>query len=95
VSAPDHIKHLGLHLSKTILSAVEASMSKIEPKLVNCRILATTPPTDTLHWATLVNTAFPPVYNHVFMALPVEPLHTVNPIWNFFTFSGPSKWMDE
>jgi hypothetical protein len=53
----DHIKHLGLHLSTTILSTVKVSMSKIEPKLIKRRILATTPPTDTLHRATLVNMA--------------------------------------
>jgi hypothetical protein len=51
-------------------------MAQIEPKAVKRRILATTPPTDTLHRATLVTTALIPVYNHVFMALPVEPQHT-------------------
>jgi hypothetical protein len=57
-------------------SRVEANMASIEPKLVKRRILATTPPTDVLHRATLVTTALIPVYNHVFMALPVEPRHT-------------------
>jgi hypothetical protein len=57
-------------------STVEVTMAAIEPKLVKRRILATTPPTDVLHRATLVTTALIPVYNHVFMALPVEPRHT-------------------
>jgi hypothetical protein len=39
------------------------------------RILATTPPTDMLHRALLVNLAFTPIYNHVFMALPVTRNH--------------------
>ncbi len=51
-------------------------MASIEPKLIKRRILATTPPTDVLHRATLVTTALVPVYNHVFMALPIEPRHT-------------------
>jgi hypothetical protein len=32
MSTPDNIKHLDLHLDKTILSTVEISMTKIEPK---------------------------------------------------------------
>jgi hypothetical protein len=57
-------------------STVEATKASIGPKLVKRRILSTTPLTDVLHRATLVTTALVPVYNHVFMALPIEPRHT-------------------
>jgi hypothetical protein len=76
MTTPNTIKHLGLHLSKTISATVLNTMTKIEPKAIKRRILATTPPTDILHRSTLVTTALIPVYNHVFMALPVEPQHT-------------------
>jgi hypothetical protein len=76
MTTPNTIKHLGLHLSKTISATVINTMAQIEPKAVKRRILATTPPTDILHRSTLVTTALIPVYNHVFMALPVEPQHT-------------------
>jgi hypothetical protein len=49
-------------MAKTIVSTVEVSMNKIEPKLVQCRILAITLPSDILHQATLINTALLPVY---------------------------------
>jgi hypothetical protein len=74
----DNIKHLGLHLGKTVASTVTITMSKIEAKIIKCRILATTPITDILHRATLVTTALIPFYNLVFMAPPVEPHHTEN-----------------
>jgi hypothetical protein len=51
-------------------------MAAIDPKAIERRILATTPPTDMLHRALLVNLAFTPIYNHVFMALPVTSNHT-------------------
>ncbi len=76
MTTPDNIKHLGLHLVSTSMIAI--TKAKIEPKLIKRRILATTPPTDILHRANLVTTALIPVYNHVFMALPVEPHHTEN-----------------
>jgi hypothetical protein len=76
MATPDNAKHLGILLGKTMDSTVEVTMAAIEPKLIKRRILATTPPTDVLHRATLVTTALIPVYNHVFMALPVEPRHT-------------------
>jgi hypothetical protein len=78
MTTPDTIKHLGLHLGKTISTTVLTTMTQIEPKTIKRRILATTPPTDVLHRATLVTTALIPIYNHVFMALPVEPIHTEN-----------------
>ncbi len=71
MTTPDNIKHLGLHLGKTVASTVATTMARIEPKLIKRRILPTTPPTDILHRATLVTTGLIPVYNHVFMALPV------------------------
>ncbi len=46
-------------------------MSKIDIKATKRRILATAPPTDMLHKATLINSALTPLYNHVLMALPV------------------------
>ena len=42
------------------------------PRAIKRRILATTPPTDLLHRALLINTAFLPLYNHVFMAIPIH-----------------------
>ncbi len=78
MSTPGTIKHLGLHLGKTVSSTVTTTMAQIEPKAIKRRILATTSPTDVLHRATLVTTALIPVYNHLFMALPMEPQHTEN-----------------
>jgi hypothetical protein len=78
MTTPDTIKHLGLHLGKTISTTVLTTMTQIEPKTIKRRILASTPPTDVLHRAALVTTALIPIYNHVFMALPVEPIHTEN-----------------
>ncbi len=76
MTTPDNENHLGIFLGKTMDSTVEVTMANIKPKLVKRKILATTPPTDVLHRATLVTTALIPVYNHVFMALPIEPKHT-------------------
>jgi hypothetical protein len=47
-------------------------MEAIDPKAIKRRMLAITPPTDMLHRAVLVNVALIPIYNHVFMALPVD-----------------------
>jgi hypothetical protein len=93
MTTPNTIKHLGLHLGKTNSSTVLTTMAQIEPKTIKRRILATTPPTDVLHRATLVTTAHIPIYNHVFMALPVEPLHTENLFTEILRFLWPSKWM--
>ena len=51
---------------------IQRTLEAIDVKAVKRRINATTPPTDILHRATLLNTAFTPLYTHVFMALPVE-----------------------
>jgi hypothetical protein len=64
-------KHLGIHLAKTIEATVKATMEAVDPKAIKRRILATTPPTDILHRAMLINMALIPIYNHVMMALPV------------------------
>ena len=72
ISTPDHIKHLGIHLGKTLQATIQHTMEHISPKAVQRRILATTPPTDLLHRALLINTAFLPLYNHVFMAIPIH-----------------------
>jgi hypothetical protein len=51
-------------------------MQAIDPKAIKRRILATTPPTDVLHRAVLINVALVPIYNHVFMALQVGKSYT-------------------
>jgi hypothetical protein len=70
IETPEYIKHLGLFLGKNIQDPVAETMRQIDPKALKRRILATTPPTDLLHPALLLNTAYIPIYNHVFMALP-------------------------
>jgi len=71
IQTPTTIKHLGLHLAETIEGTVQETIRQIQPKTIKRRILATTPPTDLLHRARLINSAFVPIYNHVLMALPV------------------------
>jgi hypothetical protein len=51
-------KHLEILLAPTIEATIAATMTAIDPKAIEQRILATTPPTDTLHRALLVNLAF-------------------------------------
>jgi hypothetical protein len=70
-TTPDHMRHLGIELGKTIEDTVHGTLQKIDVKAIKRRIQATTPPTDTLHRATLINSALIPLYNHVFMALPI------------------------
>jgi hypothetical protein len=70
-STPDSMRHLGIELARTIEETTKATMQKIDVKAVKQRILATTPPTDILHRATLINAAMVPLYNHAFMALPI------------------------
>jgi hypothetical protein len=70
IETPEHIKHLGLHLGKNIQDTVTETMRQIDPKALKRRIFATTPPTDLLHRALLLNTAYIPMYNNIFMALP-------------------------
>jgi len=47
-------------------------MRQVDTKLIRRRILATTPPTDMLHRAQLVNMAFTPILNHILMVLPIQ-----------------------
>jgi hypothetical protein len=79
-TTPDSMRHLGIELAKSIEDTVRVTTQKMDLKAVRRRILATTPPTDTLHRAPLINSALVPLYNHILMALPVtatelDPLH--------------------
>ncbi len=71
-SSPENCKHHGLYLGKDIECTLECTMRNTEPKSIKRRILGTTPPTDLLHRALLINTALIPIYNHICMALPVH-----------------------
>ena len=71
LATPDNLKHLGIWLCKTMRDTISTTMNNIDNKAAQRRILATTPPTDILHRATLLNIAYMPLYNHVFMALPI------------------------
>ncbi len=44
LSLTNTAKHLGIHLAPTIEATVEATMAAIDPKAIEQRILATTPP---------------------------------------------------
>jgi hypothetical protein len=72
ISTPATCKHLGLQLGESIEATILATMENIEPKRIKRRIMATTPPTDLLHRSVLINTALIPIYNHIFMALPLR-----------------------
>jgi hypothetical protein len=69
-TTPENMRHLGIELGKTIEDTIQGTLQKIDVKATKRRILATSPPTDTLHRATLINSALIPLYNHVFMVLP-------------------------
>jgi hypothetical protein len=69
-TTPENMRHLGIELGKTIEDTMQGTLQKIDVKATKRRILATSPPTDTLHRATLINSALIPLYNHVFMVLP-------------------------
>jgi hypothetical protein len=64
------MRHLGIELGKTMESTMRETLQKIDIKSLKRRILATTPPNDTLHRVTLINSALFPLYNHVLIALP-------------------------
>jgi hypothetical protein len=51
----------------TFLRIISETLSKIDLKAIKRRILATAPPTDILHRATLINSAITPFYNQVQM----------------------------
>jgi len=44
IGTPEHIKHLGIHLGKTLASTIEETLLQISPKAIQRRIFATTPP---------------------------------------------------
>jgi hypothetical protein len=69
-STPDTIRHLGIELGPNMRSTISETLAKIDLKAAKRRILATAPPTDVLHRATLINSALIPLYNHVLMVLP-------------------------
>ena len=72
---PTTLKHLGITLGRNMAETIQQTMEGIDAKAMRRRILGTTPPTDMLHKATLVNMAYIPLYNHVFMALPLQENH--------------------
>jgi hypothetical protein len=72
IQTPEQMRYLGVQLAKTMQLTVQKTMEHIEPKTIKRRILATTPPTDLLHRCTLINRALVPIYNHVFMTLPMS-----------------------
>ena len=72
IEVQNHIKHLGIYQGETIQSTLNETIRTTEAKLIKQRILATSPPTDMLHRSILVNMAFIPLFNHIFMALPVH-----------------------
>ena len=72
IQTPEQMRYLGVQLGKTMQLTVQRTMEHIEPKTIKRRILATTPPTDLLHRCTLINRALVPIYNHVFMTLPMS-----------------------
>ena len=74
------VKHLGIQLGETVQSTIVQTLRQAETKMQLKRILATTPPSDLLHRAQLVNVAFTPILNHILMALPVpeEVLEELN-----------------
>jgi hypothetical protein len=79
-ATPDSMKHLGIELGKTMEDTMRETLQKIDLKAIKRRILATSPPTDTLHRATLINSALVPLYNHVLMALSATETN-LNPLY--------------
>jgi hypothetical protein len=56
-------------LEKSIEDTLRETLQKIDRKALKWTILATTPPMNILHRATLINSAQIPLYHHVLMAL--------------------------
>ena len=71
IQTPDTIRYLGVQLGINMEETIKATIAHINPKAIKRRIMATTPPTDLVHRATLINRALIPIYNHVFMSLPI------------------------
>jgi hypothetical protein len=70
--SPATIQHLGLEIASDVSATLRETLHKINMKAVKRCILATAPPSDILHRATLINSAMTPLYNHVLMALPAK-----------------------
>jgi len=66
------IKYLGVKIAKEQHITVRNTLNDLETKTVNRRILATIPTNDMLHKSRLINTACLPIYNHVFMTMPID-----------------------
>ena len=75
-ATPDTVPYLEIQLGKTIQETINATLGKINPKAIRRGILAPTPPTDLLHRACLITQAVQPIYNHVFMAIPILSAQT-------------------
>ena len=65
------MRYLGIQLSKDIDTTANLTMAAANPKATKRCIMAMTPPTDMLHRSTLINVTFLPIYNHIFMAIPI------------------------
>jgi len=72
LETPEKIKYLGVTICKNEKDTAVKTIESLDAKMIKRRIMATTPPTDMLHRAFLINTAYLPVYNHVFMSLPIN-----------------------
>jgi hypothetical protein len=73
---PESSTYLGTCLSGNIADTVRLSFEKIDTKSVDRRVLSTCRPTDLLHKSKLINAAMTPLYNHIFMSLPIEEQYT-------------------
>jgi hypothetical protein len=94
MTTPDTIKHLGLHLGKTISMTVTTTMSQIEPKAIKRRILATPRPlsTSSTERPWLPPRLFP--FTTMFSWLyPWNPSTQRTSSPKFFASCGPNKWM--
>ena len=79
IQTPDSMRYLGIQLSKDIITTAKLTMAAANLKATKRRIMATTRPTDMLHRSTLINVAFLPIYNHIFMSIPI-PTPTLDDI---------------
>jgi hypothetical protein len=73
------MRHLGIELGKTIEDTMQETLQKIDLKAIKQRLLAISPPTDTLQRAALINSALVLLYHHVPMALPATEMD-LNPL---------------
>jgi hypothetical protein len=98
MKTPDNVKHFGPNVGKTTESTVKVPSTHIESKLVKRRILPTTPPTDVLHRATLINTALVPVYIQPCFhgtASQASAYRTVVPLKSLISLDQASEWSEK